>query len=131
MTGYVKFFGGKHINRVQVRNYSYICWLKKTRQMKKLILTIYLLCGIVIGMEAAKKPQLAPSYAWKASNPLGLRLESTIDTLFENYCRRSIPSAVSDEWASTGNLGAEGMNMIWSDRQSMSDFYFRDALSAW
>ncbi|MBO5054330.1 MAG: putative porin [Muribaculaceae bacterium] len=99
--------------------------------MKKLILTIYLLCGIVIGMEAAKKPQLAPSYAWKASNPLGLRLESTIDTLFENYCRRSIPSAVSDEWASTGNLGAEGMNMIWSDRQSMSDFYFRDALSAW
>lgn len=99
--------------------------------MKKLILTIYLLCGIVIVMEADKKPQLAPSYAWKASNPLGLRLESTIDTLFENYCRRSIPSAVSDEWASTGNLGAEGMNMIWSDRQSMSDFYFRDALSAW
>lgn len=38
---------------------------------------------------------------------------------------------VSDAWATTGNLGAEGSNMIWLERHSSSDFYFRDPLAHW
>ena len=77
------------------------------------------------------KVQVAPSFAWKLLSPLGLREEATIDTLFENYSQQSVPSAVSDAWATTGNLGGEGMNMIFSQRAPISDFFFRDALSAW
>lgn len=81
---------------------------------------------------AAKKQQkLGEPTAWTVLPPLGLREPSTIDTLFENYSRRSVPSEVSDAWACTGNLGAEGINMIWNDRPQMSDFFFRDALEAW
>ena len=38
---------------------------------------------------------------------------------------------VSDAWATTGNLGAEGSNMIWLERRPSSDFYFRDPLAHW
>lgn len=38
---------------------------------------------------------------------------------------------VSDAWATTGNLGAEGINMIFSQRRQMSDFFFMDGLDAW
>lgn len=99
--------------------------------MKKLIITLYIACVLVQTAMSAPKQRLEPAYAWRASNPLGLRLETSIDTLFENYARRSVPSAVSDEWASTGNLGGEGINMIWSERPAMSEFFFRDAISAW
>lgn len=70
-------------------------------------------------------------YAWKLVAPLGLREPAEIDTLFENYCRRFVPSFVSDAWATTGNLGAEGMNMIFHEREQMSDFFFRDGLTHW
>ncbi len=78
-----------------------------------------------------KKPAIAPSYAWKLLSPLGLREPAPMDTMFENYSRRSIPSMVSDAWATTGNLGAEGMNMLYHEREPMSDFFFRDALAHW
>lgn len=78
-----------------------------------------------------KTPAVAPSYAWKVLSPLGLREEATIDTLLENYCQSFVPSAVSDAWATTGNFGSEGLNMIFDQRPEMSDFYFRDALSHW
>lgn len=78
-----------------------------------------------------KKVQLAPSYAWSILQPLGLRVESTIDTLPDNYGQRSIPSAVSAAYATTGNLGAEGLNMIWHERPMRSDFFFRDAIEPW
>lgn len=80
---------------------------------------------------SSRKPVIAPSYAWKLLAPLGLREEATIDTLFENYSRRSVPSEVSDAWATTGNLGAEGINMIFDERPAMSDFFFRDAVTTW
>lgn len=80
---------------------------------------------------AEKKPVIAPTEAWTASSPMGLRIDATVDTLFENYAQKSIPTAVSDAWVTTGNLGAEGTNMIWLERRGMSDFYFRDALSTW
>ena len=38
---------------------------------------------------------------------------------------------MSDAWATTGNLGSEGMNLIYMDRQPMSDFFFADALEHW
>lgn len=82
------------------------------------------------GEEGAAKT-FKPGDAWKISYPLGTHEESTIDTLLYNYQRQSIPALVSDAWATTGNLGAEGINMIFWDRQPRSTFFFKDALSAW
>lgn len=79
----------------------------------------------------AKKPQVAPSYSWQLLPPLGVHEPSTIDTALYNYAQRSVPSAQSIAYASTGNLGAAGETMIYFDRKPMSDFFFRDALRAW
>ena len=78
-----------------------------------------------------KKLVLAPSFAWKLLSPLGLREEASIDTLFENYSMEFVPSAVSAAWATTGNLGGAGQNMIFAERAPMSNFFFRDAISHW
>ncbi|MDE6134643.1 MAG: hypothetical protein K2F79_03615, partial [Muribaculaceae bacterium] len=59
-----------------------------------------------------KRRAVAPSYAWKLLSPLGLRQPASIDTLFQNYAREFVPSEVSAAWVTTGNLGSEGMNMI-------------------
>lgn len=78
-----------------------------------------------------KKATIAPSYAWTVQQPLGLRDSSTIDTLLYNYYKQSIPSEMSDAWATTGALGAEGINMIFSERRPVSDFFLGDALAVW
>ncbi|MCM1066529.1 MAG: putative porin [Muribaculaceae bacterium] len=78
-----------------------------------------------------KKAPIGKSYAWKLLSPLGLREAAPMDTLPLNYYRQAIPSMVSDAWATTGNLGAEGLNMIYHERPEMSDFFFRDALEHW
>lgn len=78
-----------------------------------------------------KKQPVAPSYAWHVTEPLGLREPATIDTLPNNYGQQSVPSMRSDAWATTGNFGAEGINMIYADRSAMSDFFFKDALATW
>ena len=105
-----------------------------------ILLIIFAVLGLVAfaqtadnGQSSDSKPKtpLAPSFAWKVLSPLGLHEESTIDTLYENYSRRSVPSAVSDAWATTGNLGGEGLNMIFDQRAPMSDFFFRDPLIHW
>lgn len=70
-----------------------------------------------------------PPYAWKLLAPLGLRENAELDTLPQNYYRRAIPSLVSDAYATTGNIGAEGLNMIFHQREAMSDFFFQDGLS--
>ena len=80
---------------------------------------------------AVKKQEIAPSYAWKLIEPLGLREPASIDTLPINYGQESVPSMVSDAWATIGNMGAEGINMIFSDRPAISNFFFQDAISAW
>ncbi len=108
---------------------------------KRIFLTLLATClagGAIEAQEQAhshsghsKKFVLAPSKAWSLIPPLGLRKEATIDTLLYNYSRYSIPSAVSDAWASTGNLGGEGINMLFDERPEMSDFFFRDAIDAW
>lgn len=70
-----------------------------------------------------------PGSAWQLFGPLGFRKQSTIDTLLYNYQRFSIPSMVSDAYATTGNLGAEGQNQIYFQRPELSTFFFESALS--
>lgn len=79
----------------------------------------------------AKEPVIAPSFAWKMTTPLGLRQPATIDTLLYNYYQLSIPSEVSPAYATTGNLGGPGENMIFMERRSPGEFFFREPLSAW
>lgn len=78
-----------------------------------------------------KKMQVAPSFAWTAMQPLGLHQEAGIDTLTYDFYRSFIPSQQSDAWACTGNLGAEGINMLYMQRSPVSQFFLADALSAW
>ena len=93
---------------------------------------LFLCMMLVVATASAKtEQQVAPSTAWSLSEPLGLRYESTIDTLFENYHATMIPSFRSKAWATTGNYGAEGQDQIFFDREPASDFFFRDALSTW
>lgn len=79
----------------------------------------------------AKPPVVEPSYSWTLADRLGLRKPSTIDTLYDNYSLRFIPSGQSAAYATTGNYGAEGKNMIFAQREGISDFFFRDALRSW
>lgn len=69
--------------------------------------------------------------AWTLTFPLGDHVESVIDTLTYNFQRSPIPSLVTDAYATTGNIGAEGINMIYFDRQPRATFFFKDALDAW
>jgi hypothetical protein len=97
--------------------------------MKKITtLLISLLCITAL---SAKTPVVEPSYAWKLNQPLGERISVDIDTLYTNYAQTNIPSMVSDAYATTGNLGAEGETLIYFDRKPTSDFFFNDALRAW
>ncbi|MCM1483489.1 MAG: putative porin [Muribaculaceae bacterium] len=98
--------------------------MKLSRVVILLSITTALAC-------AAKDPVIAPSYAWQMLPPLGLHETATIDTTLYNYFQQSVPSEVSIAYATTGNLGAEGMNMIFFDRKPQSDFFFRDVLEAW
>ncbi|MDE6811100.1 MAG: putative porin [Muribaculaceae bacterium] len=70
------------------------------------------------------------STAWTLSVPLGEHEKSTVDTLQYNYQRAYIPSFASDAYATTGTLGAEGINMIFFDRQSLPTFFFERSLNA-
>ena len=74
---------------------------------------------------------LTPPYAWTILPPLGLHEPATIDTSYVNYAQRFVPSAVSTAYATTGNYGASGQNLIYFERQPMSDFFFTDAVRAW
>ncbi len=101
------------------------------RQKTYSVITILLICYGLASVVEAKSPEVAPSWAWKMLPPLGLREVATIDTTLYNYYLQSVPSEVSIAYASTGNLGAEGTNMIYMDRKPISEFFFRDALRAW
>lgn len=72
-----------------------------------------------------------PGQAWTLSYPLGIRFESTIDTLMLNYQRQAIPSMASDAEALTGNLGAQAQTQIYFRRPQRSTFFFADALHNW
>ncbi len=88
----------------------------------------------VLESQDTPKPEDAKVYtpsAWTLETPLGLHEPSTIDTLSYNYQRRAIPSMVTDAYATTGNLGAEGLNMIYFGRKDATPFFFTDALRTW
>lgn len=101
------------------------------RIIPKAILALILAAAGIVAATAAKPRVVEPSYAWSLLPPLGLHEPATIDTLLYNYYQRSVPSEVSPAWCSTGNLGAEGINMIYMERPAMSDFFFHDALTTW
>lgn len=91
------------------------------------------LAALLISLSAYPKDevQLAPSYAWQLIQPLGLRTPASIDTVFLNYSMKSVPSLVTPAWATTGNLGDPGINLIFSQRKPDSDFFFADGLWPW
>lgn len=114
------------------------------------IFTVALLCLLSIAIPAsaqspARKPGSAlgsgstqpasvperHGSAWTLSNPLGFHIPDDIDTLTYNYQRRSIPAMASDAWATTGNLGAEGIDMLFFGRPDHCDFFFDNSLSFW
>ncbi len=63
--------------------------------------------GEGVPMETVKEPS-----AWTLTYPLGFHIPAEVDTAQYNYQRRSIPTMASDAWATTGNLGAPGMNLL-------------------
>lgn len=77
-------------------------------------------------METVKEPS-----AWTLTYPLGFHIPAEVDTAQYNYQRRSIPTMASDAWATTGNLGSPGMNLLWFEREKPSGFLFYDALGFW
>lgn len=79
----------------------------------------------------ARQPVIEPSFAWEAEGPLGTRHDATIDTLLLDHYLTAVPAARSIAFATTGNLGAPGENMIFSERHPMSDLFSADALRAW
>ena len=79
----------------------------------------------------SEKTVRKPGSAWTVDKTLGTHYKSTIDTLPYNYQKQAIPSMVTDAYATTGNLGAEGQTQIFFERNPHSDFFFNDALKAW
>ena len=77
-------------------------------------------------METVKEPS-----AWTLTYPLGFHIPAEVDTAQYNYQRRSIPTLASDAWATTGNLGSPGTNLLWFEREKPSGFLFYDALGFW
>ncbi len=77
-----------------------------------------------------EKKVYTPS-AWTLAYPLGQHEPAPFDTIPLNYQRQAVPSLQSVAYATTGNLGTEGENMIFFRRQSRSEFFFADALRAW
>ncbi|MBD5316972.1 MAG: putative porin [Bacteroides sp.] len=98
--------------------------------MKRLLTALMLLTAAMTAGAASKKP-VAPGFAWRTMAPLGLHEPALMDTALYDYPLRSVPSEVSTAWASTGNLGGEGINMVYAERPAMSSFFFNDALAPW
>lgn len=78
--------------------------------------------------KSAPKP---PPTAWTLVYPLGLHEAAPVDTALYNYQRQAVPSLVSPAWATTGNLGGEGMEMIFFRRRPRMEFFFADAVREW
>ncbi len=78
-----------------------------------------------------KKTPVGEPTAWTLIEPLGLHKKAVVDTLLYNYQQQAVPSMQSNAYATTGNLGAEGINMIFFQRPQRSQFFFADALAPW
>lgn len=80
---------------------------------------------------AAQADTVKEGTAWTLTFPLGDHVESKIDTLTYNFQRTPLPSMVSDAYATTGNFGAEGIDLIYFNRLPRATFFFKDALENW
>lgn len=78
-----------------------------------------------------KNDTIREGSAWTLTFPLGNHVESTLDTLTYNYQRTTIATMVSDAYAATGTIGAEGINLLYFNRPRRATFFFQDALDAW
>ena len=96
-------------------------------------IALYLLMALLVAVSAGakKKVKIEPSFAWGLTEPLGQRIDATIDTLFEDYHRYALPWHPSHVWATTGNYGAPGQNQLFFGRGLTSDFFMEDALQPW
>lgn len=83
------------------------------------------------GIEKTTDTPVRKGWAWTLSQPLGTHVASTLDTLLYNYQRRAIPSFVTDAYATTGNLGAEGQTQLFLQRKPFGKFFFENQLNAW
>lgn len=134
---------------------DYFCNMKKRIAQKIFIITSLIVCTLfpTTGEAQSNQPQFIPDNnssatksegeqkqtqetrrkgsAWTLIPPLGGHKKATFDTLPHNYQKQSVPSMQSLAYSTTGNLGAEGENQIFFERQGRSDFFFRDALAAW
>lgn len=81
--------------------------------------------------ETVKKDTVKEGSAWTLTFPLADHVEAKIDTATYNYQRYSIPALQSDAYVTTGNLGAEGIDMIFFNRPLRNTFFFKDALYKW
>lgn len=87
--------------------------------------------ALTSGTSSGDKKTYKSGNAWILDQPLGQHIPVAIDTLLYNYQRQAVPSMVSDAYLTTGNLGAEGMNLIYFERPARHRFFFADALDAW
>ena len=84
-----------------------------------------------IPTQSQQAPGERRSSAWTLVSPLGQHEVSTIDTALYNYQRIALPAMFSDAMATTGNLGAEALNMIYFERPEMGPFFFNYSLEQW
>ena len=61
--------------------------------------------------------------AWKIIPPLGLREPAPVDTLLLNYGQRSVPSAQSIAYATTGNPGGAGETLLFLTGNRTARFF--------
>lgn len=71
------------------------------------------------------------AYAWRPLFPTGQQEMTQMDTLEYNFFQQAIPSAISYAYACTGNLGAEGKNMLALEQRPISQFFLQDAQYHW
>lgn len=102
--------------------------------MKNLLLIILLFICLMPAKGASLpdsiKQARTPS-AWTLIEPLGLHQPAEFDTLPYNYQRQAIPSLQSDAFATTGNLGAPGINEIFMQRPQLPSFFFNAGMLHW
>lgn len=92
-----------------------------------------LICLPFYGQEpkTEKQDTVKRSSAWTLNFPLGEHVPSTIDTLLYNYQRQAIPSMQTDEFLTTGNLGAPSLTLTFADRPERGAFFFDRNLQTW
>lgn len=102
--------------------------------MNRILVTLIIFItalGLSAQQRPAKKYRPVESTSWALLPPLGLHVPAPIDTLTYNLFQEMVPSAYSPCFATTGNQASAGMNMIYMDRQPVSDFFLLDAKRFW